>query len=73
MTDLDFENRCVKCRLSTHCPIGRRPIGLLFEYEGFKFTCENLVELYEIFRTIGGMKREYHYGKNKKKDKHDQQ
>lgn len=68
MIDLDFENRCKTCHISTHCPIGNRPLGLSFENEDFKLTCENLVELYKIFVTIGGMQREY-----KTQGKHDPQ
>lgn len=41
---------CVKCKI-VRCPIGNRPLVCELP-EGF--NCENLVELYQIFRIIGG-------------------
>lgn len=45
------EKECVKCKFSTKCPIGNKPLECELPEN---FTCENLVEMYQIFKIIGG-------------------
>lgn len=61
---------CLYCKLCGKCPIGGKPLpdyhmknGLVDE---LKFTCENLVELYDIFRTIGIYRKEERMNEQKR-------
>lgn len=47
-------SECVTCKIKD-CPIGNKPLVCDLPEN---FTCENLVELYQIFRIIGGYVKE---------------